>query len=544
MARPSSRLSTSRAGRINTAFNPMSSQGIHTPLPMTAGGVNTYNMPKDRRYYMHTIKSHMNMIREEIIKLQRQTAVHRTAGNQTSFRKIAESSAQIYSENQETLTIYNLVLEIQASQDKYVKLSYETNLLKEKNKQSLIDLDNLISAKVLREESIATIKKEIEEEQRHVQEIIDSLPNKDKAQYMDLFAANTVIIPKIRHTEGELKLCQESYKQMKRTLNKSSAKQKYCNLIQGLNKAKQHKESLQLQSKEALTPSEQRENLIQQVRSNKADTESLTNMMKLLEQDYQNKEERLEMLKFQLSESNAKHLKKHKELRQRELLINSFNSTFLEKSKSLKERIQTAKREILLLLNASSKSISDLNFEELDNIQLNLNQSSEADINQRIQLFALRLTRLQDCKIKYEKEITKVKEKSGNLKREIKKFENPERVNEDLNTKCKHQSQKCNELQQTLFTTKAAVAETERIQEEIDPQLFDNNIYKEIQNLEKEIEEVDNEIQNLKGCIGRVQVRESISNKLREIESLASSRNEQLIKNGRSKKPTMSASSP
>ncbi|KAK4871718.1 hypothetical protein RN001_015842 [Aquatica leii] len=536
-ARPSSGVLLSRAGRV-----PSSHHGVHTPMPMTAGGM--FRMPKDKRYYMHTMKSHMNLIREELIKLQRQTAIYRTTGNQTAFRKIAESSAQTYSENQELLTIYNLVLEIQASQDKYVKLSYETNLLKEKNKLCLTDLDNLISARVLREESIEGIKKEIEEEQRYVQEIIDSLPDDEKAQYTNLYNNNKSILPKIRKTEDELKACRESYKQLKKTLNKSVNKQKYFVLIQNLNKGKKHKESLEIESKEMLTPTQQRENLIQQVRTNKADTESLLNMLKLLEQDYQSKEERLEILKFQLSENNAKHLKKHKELRQREILINSFNSTFPEKSASLIVRIETAKNEILLLLKASAKSIADLNFEELDNIQLNLNQSSEADIKDRINLFAMRLARLLDCKVKYQKDIEAIKEKRVLLQRDLKKFENPERVKEDTETKYLSQTYKRDELRHTLLTTKSAVTEAERIQAELDPQLYDNNIYKTIQELEKELEAVDNEIQDIKSSLNQMQIKEAISNKLRDIESLVFLKNEQLVKTARAKKPKVVESTP
>ncbi|KAF5278626.1 hypothetical protein FQA39_LY00668 [Lamprigera yunnana] len=531
---PSARLSTgmpsSRSGMVMSAY-----QGIHTPMPMTAGTM--YHMPKDRRYYMHTIKSHMNLIRDELIKLQRQTAIYRTSGNQAAYRKMAESSAQSYSENQETLTIYNLVLEIQASQDKYVKLSYETNSLKDKNKQYLNDLENLIAAKVVREESIVTLKKEIEEEQRHVQEIIDSLPDDERAQYMDLFEANKNILPKIKDAENELKKCRENYGQLTKILQKSANKQKYYVLIQNLNKVKKHRENLEIESTQTMTPAQQRENLIQQVRTNKADTESLLNMLKLLEQDYQSKEERLEILKFQLSENNAKHLKKHKELRQREILINSFNGTFLEKAALLKSRIETSQAEILWILKASSKSLADLNFEELDNVQQNLNQSSEADINDRIKLFALRLSRLQDCKVKYEKDIENIKEKRTTLQHDIKRYENPERVKEDLDSKYHVYLTKCDELRHTLSTTKSAVTEAERVQAELDPQLYGNNIYKEIQQLEKQLEQVENEIQDLKSSMNLVQVKEPITNKLQEIDELVSVRNQQLIKSVRSKRP-------
>ncbi|KAF5275354.1 hypothetical protein FQR65_LT04182 [Abscondita terminalis] len=506
-------------------------------MPMTASGM--FRMPKDKRYYMHTIKSHMNLIREELIRLQRKTAIHRTTGNQTRFRKLAESAAQTYSENQENLTIYNLVLEIQASQDKYVKLSYETNLLKEKNKQCLTDLDKLISAKMIREESIARIKKEIEEEQMHVQEVIDSLPDEDKAQYKDLYDTNKAILPKIRKIDEELKACRETYKQLNKTVNKSTNKQKYFILVQSLNKGKKHKETLELENQQVMSPSQQRQNLIQQVRTNKADTESLLNMLKLLEQDYQSKEERLEILKFQLSENNAKHLKKHKELRQREILINSFNSTFPQKSESLTARIKAAKNDILLILQASAKSIADLNFEELDNIQLNLNQSSEADMKDRINLFRLRLTRLRDCKTTYQKDIEMLKTKHISLKQDLKKFENPEMIREELEVNYQSQTHKRDELRQTLLTTKSAVTEAERIQAELDPQLYDNNIYKEIQQLEKQLEVVDNEIQETKSSLNVMQVKEAISNKLRDIESMVSLKNEQLIKFVLGKKPKL-----
>lgn len=108
----------------------------------------------------------------------------------------------------------------------------------------------------------------------------------------------------------------------------------------------------------------------------------------------QNKQERLSELETELNEKNAARLKKHKELRDRDEHMKKFIEVFGEKSPVIREKIDTTQQQILIVLDLLTSSVVDINFEELDNIQSNLNQSSLEGLSNQYSLFSSRLARV------------------------------------------------------------------------------------------------------------------------------------------------------
>lgn len=147
---------------MSSASRPITQQGLTGVRPIQTGSSGINRIYKDKRYYMSLMQSHMNSIREELANLRKVTADHRTTSlNRLEARKTAEVSARNYAECQEILSVYNVVLEIQNSQDKIDKLAFETTTLKERNKHVLNELDVLVNYKVRREEKVVALKKDM-----------------------------------------------------------------------------------------------------------------------------------------------------------------------------------------------------------------------------------------------------------------------------------------------------------------------------------------------------------------------------------------------
>lgn len=114
-----------------------------------------------------------------------------------------------------------------------------------------------------------------------------------------------------------------------------------------------------------------------------------------MEQEVNLKNEKLIELQDELNEKNTVRLKKHKELRDRDEHMSKFITSFGEKSFSIREKIYDVQEKILRALDHITNSVAYLNFEELDNVQSNLNQTSLEGLSTQFSFLTSRLQRVQ-----------------------------------------------------------------------------------------------------------------------------------------------------
>lgn len=106
----------------------------------------------------------MNNIKDEIGRLEKSTKEYKiTSLNKNEYRRQAEELAQELSKQQELLSEYNTILDINLSRTSLEQIHSETGELRRKNEHGVKELENAYNLKVKYEEQLRTIKKELAE---------------------------------------------------------------------------------------------------------------------------------------------------------------------------------------------------------------------------------------------------------------------------------------------------------------------------------------------------------------------------------------------
>lgn len=102
-------------------------------------------------------------------------------------------------------------------------------------------------------------------------------------------------------------------------------------------------------------------------------------MEKSLKDEFENQKVRLVELERELEGKDNARLKKHKELRERGEHMDQFISSFENKSKEMNEKIKEIQQKILHGLEHMTSTITDVNFEEIDNVDLESGQQTNVE---------------------------------------------------------------------------------------------------------------------------------------------------------------------
>lgn len=97
----------------------------------------------------------------------------------------------------------------------------------------------------------------------------------------------------------------------------------------------------------------------------------------------------------ELEGKDSVRLKKHRELRERGEHMNVFIASFDEKFNEVLSKINETQEKITLSLEYLTESVTDLNFDELDNIQLDSAQQSTVEgLNKKCDLLLTQIERV------------------------------------------------------------------------------------------------------------------------------------------------------
>lgn len=149
---------------MSAASRPITQQGLSGLRPAQTPKAGANRIYRDKRYYMSQIQSHMNKIKDEITRLDKETKEYKImALNKNEYRRQAEELAQELTKQQELLNEYNTVLDINLSRTSLDQIHTETSELRRNNERKLKELENAYNLKVKYEDQLRAIKKELAE---------------------------------------------------------------------------------------------------------------------------------------------------------------------------------------------------------------------------------------------------------------------------------------------------------------------------------------------------------------------------------------------
>ncbi|XP_065158402.1 intraflagellar transport protein 74 homolog [Atheta coriaria] len=286
-----------------------------------------------------------------------------------------------------------------------------------------------------------------------------------------------------------------------------------------------------------LTPAQQREKLLEQVKQDKADIESLLKVKTSVEEELSNNETRLGELEHELDGKDNARLKKHKELRERGEHMEKFISEYEIKSVDLKTKIQSLNQEIGIALEHMSENLAEVNLKELD-VKFNTSEHNTLEgWSNKYKLLTTQITRISAVRQKYQKEISDMREKMVKMQGEMQLYGDIGKGKMIQEAKKEQLLEKQRQLQNTLDSTRMAVVEAKKKREDMKRRIEENDDFNEIMKLEKTIENVEMEANELENAIKAESSNEEMDNLWVQLHEVLAKRNAQLIdnlkKNGR-----------
>lgn len=229
---------------------------------------------------------------------------------------------------QSTLSDMNLALDSSSSGASRQQLQNETLVYREKNDQMQNQLEQTFKERQSREVQNQQLESAIASEKAKMNEIIFSLSLDEQNRYREhqLMCENLKAENADIHTEIEAAIKQKE--KLSNSVINSQARLEAVKMHSKLREATAKRNQLKSEETNRLTPAQEREKLINEVRQNNQAITSINKQMKIVSDQLQEKREYLQQIEQDLDEGSTERHVKYKELKKRDEMMTNFMDTF------------------------------------------------------------------------------------------------------------------------------------------------------------------------------------------------------------------------
>ena len=171
------------AGRLGTGKNRPMTQGLARSTKTAGGGKRQL---QDKAYWIGQLRSKMNEMQEEILKMEKKSAITRQENESyTIYEKRAEETGKEISDFQESLAENNLVLEKLSINSHIEDVYSEIEQRMIQNERDQDTLDNIFQDRQRRQQDVMVIAQDIDElESFQTEKIKNELSQEDYSKYI------------------------------------------------------------------------------------------------------------------------------------------------------------------------------------------------------------------------------------------------------------------------------------------------------------------------------------------------------------------------
>lgn len=231
---------------------------------------------------------------------------------------------------QAKLSDMNIALDSANSNINRQQMNQETAVLRERNEELQQQLEKAFSEKQSKEAINEKLEKEIELERNKINKVIESMNESDQAKYrkFDELAQELGDVNNKMHEEINMMINKKTNLE---TIAKSSTERSEAvRLLLKLNEMELKLMTSKEEEQNRLTPAQEREKLISEVRENKQALTSIQHQIKLAEDSISEKRELLRQIEDDLDEGSSERYAKYKELKHRDDTMSKFMDGFKE----------------------------------------------------------------------------------------------------------------------------------------------------------------------------------------------------------------------
>ncbi|EAA13185.4 AGAP004724-PA [Anopheles gambiae str. PEST] len=303
--------------------------GLSTSYGRLGTAVSSNRQIKDKRYWQALLQSKIQEINQETTKiLKEKKFLDRERSARKLYEKRVKEAAKELTNLQSTLTSMNLALDNCTSGMTRQHLLNETVALRERNEHIQEQLEVIFKQRQQKDIENKALERNTEQEKNKVIEMINSLPEEDQHKYREYKALSENLRKQNAIYHSQISEMEKQKDRLNTMIMNSQSRSEAHRLKSKLKELLNKRNALREEENNRLSPAQEREKLINDVRSNNQALASIGKQLKIVEDQLIEKKETLQQIDQDLEEGNSERHVKYKELKKRDDVMSAFMDSF------------------------------------------------------------------------------------------------------------------------------------------------------------------------------------------------------------------------
>lgn len=361
----------------------------------------------------------------------------------------------------------NLALDSTTSGTSRQQLQNETLALRERNEMLQNQLEQVFKERQNKEVQNQQLEDAIANEKNKVNELIYSLNPDDQNRYRE----HQIIAEKFKNENTEIHTkIEEAMRQKEKlsaTVINSQARLEAVKLHSKLRETIAKRNQLKDEEMNRLTPAQEREKLISEVRMNNQAITSINKQIKIASDQLHEQKEYLSHIEQDLEEGSSERHTKYKELKKRDEMMTNFMETFQLQMTKEKANVEALKNQITFAIEQIT--LQGMNTKFNSNLKINsatFNEkndlSSHSGLLKEYSKLQIQLKQLKILEKRIKKQLDELRNDESSLLHDIQKYNNLNMLRDEYAAKYEELSTALQELKDKKRVTENVVRDSEK----------------------------------------------------------------------------------
>lgn len=322
---------------------------------------------QDKRYYEGLLQLKIRELTQEIAIIMKDIEVqNKEKATFLHYDKRAKSLAAELTVLQAELAEYNLVVDkMTLDVDKEV-VEQEAKELMLINERRTAEVERMFEQRKQMEQKLHKMQKDIENEKRRTEHIVESMDSHTREKYDDLLRQKTELQEQAQQIQRELDQLSKEQVHSEEQIALSQLKQEAVKLQVRIIEAEEKRNKLREEERTKLSPEDEKEQLLQKIKRDNNDIAATEAQIAEKERKVTELEQQLEQLETDLEDNQSEKQSKYQELRKREELMEEFMSTYEQSKQEEMTKLEKLEREIVDKLEAVANAAENEHLTETE----------------------------------------------------------------------------------------------------------------------------------------------------------------------------------
>lgn len=487
------------SGGIKVEDRPMTQHGLSGMKTAGGGKGGSQRQIQDRTYWLGELRSKVNQLTTEMRKLDVETKQKQEENNTfLMFEKRAEILAQEVTQIRGELHDYNLMLDRINTNQELSQMVDDLNALKIKNDRDTESLERIFEQTESKENEILSLERELQRQRTLTENRVQDMDDKMKTRYSNLKKAGLETADHLSRLQDEMEELGTEQQSLEINMSGDPVKMEAIRLYETLGELLAKREQLEEEDKGRVSPEQEKEQLLSNVKMHNQDISVLDRQKKELNEKISAMQDEIQEIENELDDQESESTSKFRELQKRDALIESFMSTFKETKEREEQNVEQLHETNVVLLEQVSKLITtgqnlpsrqelralkdDLEFKEGELQKAENTSQSLLGESSKLQEDLGKVEELHD-KITNEKDF--LTEKIEEMTKEIENYSDLDTLRESAVAKKKELQREEEELRSRKGGFKDDLSQLSQKHEDLKKRLEEDEVHMQLSNLER-----------------------------------------------------------